>query len=406
MRLIKIPTNKYYDYKVSAIFSCYKWDPQYIDRESLSRYVLLLTQEESEELKNLTEKLDTETRAAEMYLKDNLQIAKKLKLPKELLEQIPSMKSYDEAQNIRLARYDFHPSIDGKWVVTEVNSDVPGGFAESSLLPDLARNVIGMPELEYTSFGETMVKAVNNKLCKNGAIMMVHSTCYSDDRQVMQYMGDRFEKEGYHVIYGATDHIRFKDKEAYSILSNNESKIDLIFRFTSLEWFIKMRPRRWDGYFDTKTCSCNYPICMYSQTKRFPLVFDDVEKAGISMETWKGYFPETREVKMQDWLEPSEDYIFKPVYGRAGENVSIREACKENEYKQIINDVKKHPSKYIAQRKFISKPLQDEDGNEFHVCVGSYVIDGKHAGFYGRINNYPRIDSNAADIPILVEKDN
>src|SRR5699024_10123995 len=102
-------------------------------------------------------------------------------------------------QNIRLMRYDFHPSIDNQWVVTEVNSDCPGGFAESSFLPDLARKTIGMPELEYNSFGEKMVETINNKLNKKGTIMMVHCTCFSDDRQVMQYLGDRLEKEGYKI---------------------------------------------------------------------------------------------------------------------------------------------------------------------------------------------------------------
>ena len=41
---------------------------------------------------------------------------------------------------------------------------------------------------------------------------------------------------------------------------------------------------------------------------------------------------------------------------------------------------------------------------EFHVCLGSYTVDGAHAGYYARISNTPRIDSNAADIPVLIEE--
>ena len=37
---------------------------------------------------------------------------------------------------------EFHPDINKNWIVTEVNSDVPGGFAESSLLPNLASPVL------------------------------------------------------------------------------------------------------------------------------------------------------------------------------------------------------------------------------------------------------------------------
>ena len=401
MKLVKIPEDKYYNYRLQAMFDCYKWDPQFCENNTLAKYVLVLTKEENDEVIKLTKKLDKETRLAEEYLNKHTNIAKKLALPKKILEQIPNMQNYDNAKNIRLMRYDFHPDINGNWVVTEVNSDVPGGFAESSLLPELARQTINIPALEYTSFGEKMVEAINIKLHKAGTIMMVHCTCFSDDRQVMQYMGNRLKKEGYKIIYGATDHINFKGKEAYCILDNNQEKINLIFRFTPLEWLIQMKPRRWDGYFNTETISCNHPIAIYAQSKRFPFVWNDLEKASISMETWKNLLPETLEVKD---LEKRQGFIYKPVYGRVGEKISIKEACKGDEYQKIIKDMKKHPKQYLAQKKFESLPVKGEDGKEYHVCLGSYTIEGEHAGYYARISEYPRIDSYAADIPVLIER--
>ena len=401
MKLIKIPEDRYYDYKIQAMFDCYKWDPQFCDNNTLSRYVLVLSKEENKELIELTQKLDNETRLAEEYLNKNTKIAKKLLLPKKILEQIPNMQNYDKTQNIRLMRYDFHPSINGNWVVTEVNSDCPGGFAESSLLPNVAREFIDIPNLEYNSFGERMVEAINKKLNKKGTIMMIHCTCFSDDRQVMQYMGDRLKKEGYNIIYGAADHINFKNKKAYCILENNQTSIDLIFRFTPLEWLIQMNPRRWDGYFSSLTKSCNHPISIYAQSKRFPFVWDDLEKAGINMKTWRSLLPETFEVKNTILKD---GYIYKPVYGRVGEKISIKEACKDDEYEKILKDVKKHPKQYLIQKKFESKPLETEDGKKYHVCIGSYTIEGEHAGYYARMSQYPRIDSYAEDIPVLIEK--
>lgn len=401
MKLIKIPEDKYYEYRLQAMFDCYKWDPQFCDSNTLAKYVLVLSKEENEEVIELTKKLDTETRLAEEYLNKNIKIAKKLFLPKKIVKKISNMQSYDNTKNIRLMRYDFHPNMDNGWTVTEVNSDVPGGFAESSLLPDLARKIIDMPELQYISFGEKMVESINNLLGKKGTIMMVHCTCFSDDRQVMQYLGDRLEKEGYQIIYGAADHINFKNGKAYSILENNEKAIDLIFRFTPLEWLIQMKPRKWDGYFDTVTKSCNHPISIYAQSKRFPFVWNELEIAGISMKTWKSLLPETLEVKD---LGKKEGFIYKPVYGRVGEKITIKEACKGEEYQKILRDVRKHQKQYIAQKKFQSKPLKAEDGTEYHVCVDSYTIDGEHAGYYARINPYPRIDSYAADIPVLIER--
>lgn len=400
MKLIKIPDSKYNKYRLDAMFDCYKWDPQFYDSNTLARNVLILTEEENKELINLTEKLDKETRQAEEFLNKNIKIAKKLMLPRKVIKQVKNMQNYSPEKNIRLMRYDFHPDINDNWVVTEVNSDVPGGYAESSLLPSLARIAIKKPELKYISFGEKMVQAINKKIQKNGTIMLVHCTCFSDDRQVMQYMGDRLEKEGYNVIYGAADHIKFSNKNAYCTLDNNKKKIDLILRFTPIEWLIKMNFSSWDGYFNTKTVSCNHPIAIYAQSKRFPLVWDDLEKNGISMTTWKKLLPETIEVNK---LGKREGFIYKPVYGRVGEKIAIKEACKGDEYEKILKDVKWHPKQYLAQKKFISKPLKDEDGNEYHVCIGSYTIEGKHAGFYARISKLPRIDSYAADIPVLIE---
>lgn len=43
MELIKISEDKYYDYRISAMFDCYKWDPQFCDSNTLSKYVLVLT---------------------------------------------------------------------------------------------------------------------------------------------------------------------------------------------------------------------------------------------------------------------------------------------------------------------------------------------------------------------------
>ena len=130
-------------------------------------------------------------------------------------------------------------------------------------------------------------------------------------------------------------------------------------------------------------------------------MWDLLEQNGIKLDTWRELLPETLEVKE---AKNKEGYIFKPACGRVGENISIKEACVDDEYEKIIADVKKHPSEYLAQKRFNSKPLVSEEGESFHVCLGSYSVDGKHAGFYARISKTLRIDSNAADIPVLIER--
>ena len=399
MRLIPISKEKYDEYRLNLLFDCYKWDPQFKDHNTIAKYALILTAKEQEELALLTEKLDEETRTAEEFLNQNQKLAKPLALPRKVHKEIKKMTNYDPKQHVRLMRYDFHPTVEGKWAVSEVNSDVPGGFAESSFMPMAAREYIE-GEYHFKNFGEIMVEAIAQKIPPKGRIMMVHCTSYSDDRQVMEFLGDRLEEKGFQVLYGAADHLQFAGGKAYSILDGNEGMVDAIFRFTPLEWLAEIRPKRWPGYFDTTTLSCNHPVAMFAQTKRFPLIWDVLETKGISLSTWRDLLPDTLEVKDG---KGKEGYIYKPACGRVGEKISIKESCSKEEYKKILKDVKRHPKKYLAQKKFISKPLVGENGEEFHVCLGSYAVEGKHAGFYARISETPRIDSNAADIPVLVE---
>lgn len=402
MRLVPIPQDKYDEYRLTLMFDCYKWDPQFLDSNTIAKYALVITRKEHEELKKLTEGLDVETRAAEEFLNQHLEFIKPLALPKKVSREIKNMKNYEPEKHVRLMRYDFHPTMEDKWAVSEVNSDVPGGFAEASFMPKAAMELLKDEKFSFINFGKIMVDAMTEKVPQNGKIMMVHCTSYSDDRQVMQFLGDRLKERGFQILYGAADHIRFKDNIAYSILDGNEGKLDAIFRFTPLEWLTDIKPKRWQGYFDTTTVSCNHPVAMYAQTKRFPLIWDTLEKQGLCLNMWRELLPDTLEVKA---AKGKEGYIYKPACGRVGEKISIKEACRGDEYKKILLDVKRHPKKYLAQKKFHSRPLIGENGENYHVCMGSYTVNGAHAGYYARISTTPRIDSNAADIPVLIEED-
>jgi len=401
MKLVSIPESGFDSYRLDVIFNGYKWDPQFLDAGTIAKHALVISKEEHEELEMLTEKLDKETISAEGIINRNLTLAKPLALPWKISSELRKMKNYRVDKHIRLTRYDFHPTDEGEWAISEVNSDVPGGFAEASLMPEIAAKLLGNENYTYKNFSDILADAITQKVEPDGKIIFVHCTSYSDDRQVMQFLGDMLTGMGFKSIYAAADHLRFENNEAFCILDGNEGKVDAIIRFTPLEWLIEMKPKRWSGYFDTETTSCNHPIAIFAQTKRFPLIWESLEKQGVDLSTWRMLLPETLEVKE---AKNKEDYIFKPVYGRVGERISIKEACDKKEYEEILKDVKKNRKHYIAQKKFISKPLAGEDGKSYHVCLGSYCIEGKAAGYYARISNKPRIDSSAADIPVLIEK--
>ena len=403
MKLVTIPKDKYDNYRLDVIFNGYKHDPQYMDNNTISKHILVITEKEHMEITRLTEQLEKETIQAEQTLNNNLKLTKPLNLPRHARKELHRMKNYDASKHIRLMRYDFHPTIDDRWAISEVNSDTPGGFAEASLMPKIATALFKNKNFWYKNFSDIMIKAVTDKIKTGGKIMFVHCTSYSDDRQVMQFLGDKLKSLGYDIIYAAADHLTFENNKAISILDNNQGKVDLIFRFTPLEWLTYIKPKRWQGYFYTTTPSCNHPIAIFAQTKRFPLVWKELEKLGVNLSTWQKLLPETLEVKK---AKRKEGFIYKPACGRVGEGITIKEACKDDEYEKIIKDIKKHPKRYVAQKKFTSHPLTSSEGEQFHICLGSYSIDSKSAGYYARISKTPRIDSNSADIPVLIERSN
>lgn len=392
----------YNEYKLDVMLDCYKWDPQFCDNNTVAKYALVLSEKEHEELKLLTEKLIKETTEAENFLNKNLKYTKALEIPNKFRSDIKSMKNYNPDKHVRLMRFDFHPTLENKWAVSEVNSDVPGGFAEATLMNRKALEYLSNENYYAISFGNFLADAIKKKVCQGGKIMLVHCTSYSDDRQVMQFLGDKLSGMGYEVIYAAADQLKFENGKAISILNNCEGEVDGIIRFSPLEWVADMKTKNWHGYFNTETVSCNHPIAIFAQTKRFPFVWDLLESKGIDLSTWRKLLPETLEVNDK---KVDDKFIYKPVYGRVGENISIKEACKDDEYKKILKDVKRHPKKYLAQKKFNSRPLTNEEGEEFHVCIGSYGVENSHAGYYARISRSPRIDSYAADIPVLIEKE-
>ena len=403
MKLVTISKEKYSDYRLSIMFDSYKWDPQFVDNNTISRHALVVTENEASEIASFTNKLSIETIAAEKLINDNLQLIAPLRLPKRIIELLSSMSNYDSNTHVRLMRFDFHPVVGGGYALSEVNSDVPGGFAESSIMPAIAENYITSENYYHIDFGKNLVNAIQAKAAPNGTIALVHCTSFSDDRQVMQFLGDSLEKVGFRAIYLAADHLKFVNNKAISMLGENQVNVDFIFRFTPIEWLKYLETDYWRGYFSTVTPSCNHPIALYTQTKRIALAFDDLEKLGADLSTWRLLLPETRSVKA---VKGETGYIFKPTLGRIGESISIKSACTKEEYKQILRDVKLHKNHYIAQKMFNSQALTTETGENIHVCIGAYSVEGMFAGFYARGSTTQRIDSNAIDMPVLIERTN
>lgn len=393
-----IPEDQYTDYRYNVIFNAYKWDPQVEDHNTVAKQVLLIDKSTANQLEVLAEQLSEETMQMEEAMIKNLPLAKELGLPKDIRKSLSRLAGYNRESNVRLMRFDFHPTTTG-WAVSEVNSDVPGGIAEASVLPVIASKYFEGYE-PRKNIADILLNEFKKLIGNNGTVAFIHATSYADDRQVMEFIGDYFKKNGFNSIMASPDHIVWKNKKAISIIQGQEGEVDGIIRFFPLEWLANLpKSCDWKGFYDCTTPSCNHPVAILTQPKRLPLVWD---KLNVDVTTWKKLLPQTINPKSVD--PDDESWIFKPSLGRVGEGISIKEAVSEKELRSIKKSVKRHPNNWIAQQKFISQPIVTNDYQTYHVCIGVFTVNGKSAGFYGRISPFSRIDGRAKDIPILVSK--
>ena len=399
IKLAAVDDSKYSDYRYDVILNAYKWDPQVEDSNTVSRHAVLLSQQTAEDLAHMAEQLSAETmKTEELLVKNPEAYAKELGISRSLKKALRGLEGYNSDSHVRLMRFDFHPSETG-WAVSEVNSDVPGGFAEASVLPQIAcRYLEGcVPGVDFSS---VFTDALSSKIKKDGSIALVHATSYSDDRQVMQFIGDRLVQRGFRAVYAGPDHLRWQNRKAVSVLEGHEGDIDGIIRFFPLEWLANLQKRTgWQGYFSTITPSCNFPVSVFAQSKRLPLVWD---RLGAEIPYWKSLLPETVKPEL---IDPEDrDWIYKPAFGRVGEGVSVWDAVSSKELEDIRKSVKKNPEEWTAQRMFKSRALSSQRGGSYHLCIGVFTVNTEFAGFYGRISPTRRIDSKAEDIPVLIMK--
>lgn len=382
--------------KLRTVFEFCKWDIQSEDRCVLANFPLVIEESKWRDLCALAEGLSAELVAAEKELVGRCELHKRLGLPKALEKEFGRM-SRPTPGTPRVMRFDFHFTDEG-WRISEVNADVPGGFIEASGFTRLiAAHYPGtiLPPDPADEYANALVKQFGM-----GAVAgLVHATAYSDDRQVMQYLGMCIAARGARAIMASPAHIQWDNEHARIESSFAKSRVDVLVRFFPAEWLPALRARsQWAPFFTrSRTPISNPGSAILVQSKRFPLVWEDLY---TSLPTWKAVLPETR---CPASLSPSqlEEWVLKPTLGRVGEDVAIAGVTPKPALEQIQKAAKRRPSEWVAQRRFTI--LSAANGQQkYYPCVGVFTIDGRVAGAYGRIGRSPLIDGEAQDIAVLI----
>ncbi|HZW10765.1 MAG TPA: glutathionylspermidine synthase family protein [Phycisphaerales bacterium] len=381
--------------RAHVIFDCGKLDPQCEDVEVIARYPVVLGPVEWEHLAACAEQLAAEALAAEAELLARPGLHRPLGLPRRIAAALRNSPPPARAAP-RCLRFDFHLTPEG-WRISEVNSDVPGGFIEAAGLGRaMAERYPGCAPAGDP--GAALVVAV---LRHSGGreIGLVHATAYTDDRQVMTHLARHFTGAGANAHLLAPDQLAWARGRAAAVRRGAPLPLDALVRFYPAEWLPNLaRSAEWRRFFDARTPQTNPPSSLLTQSKRFPLVWD---RLGTPMEAWRALLPETRDPRAVD-RRAAEEWVYKPALGRVGEGIGIRGVVGDRDWRRIRRAARRRPSWWVAQRRFEALHIDTPEGPRYP-CIGVFVIDGAACGAYGRIAPRPLIDARSQDIAVLVE---
>jgi glutathionylspermidine synthase len=380
-----------------AIFDCCKWHLQAEDRPVVCSFPLVLDEETWADLARLAAALARETLAAEKELLGRPALADRLGLPGPLrrcLRRLPREPATPGAA--RVMRFDFHWSRAG-WRISEANTDVASGFIEASGLTRLlAEHYPGCRPAGDPA--GALSEAARRQAGPGAVVGLMHLTIFSEDRQVMLYLARRLEEVGLAACLFSPEQLHWHGGRAEVDCAWHTGPMDLVVRFFPAEWLPRLPARTgWESFLVAgRTPVCNPATAVLTQSKRFPLVWDDLATPVL---TWRALLPPTcspRDVAVLD-----EGWVLKPALGHEGFNVAVAGVNEPADWRRIRDLAMRSPDEWVLQRRFEVIAVSAPEGL-LYPCLGVYVIDGTVAGAYGRMAERPLIDDRSLDVAILV----
>jgi hypothetical protein len=376
----------------------HKWDAQVGDVAALAPFPLVLSKAAWKELECLAATLARETVGLEKELANRPDLHARIGLSPQLAR---ALRSHPDAAPTpaaaRIMRFDFHPTAEG-WRVSEVNSDVCGGFTESSHFSELMAEATGAGAAcgdPAAAWADAIVA-----LAPRGLVVLLSAPGWVEDAQVVAHLAARVRARGVAAQLASPHHLRWVDGHARIESDFRSADVDAILRFYQVEWIVQLPcVHAWMPLFRGGHTPVSNPGCVaFTESKRLPIVWSELD---AHTKVWRDVLPEARDPRDVRGLCRG-DWVLKPAFGNTGDHVALRDRMSRTAWLQSVLASLTQPRRWVAQRRFCSTPVQSPRGL-LHACIGVYVVDGRVAGAYGRVSPSPVIDFEAMDAAVLVE---
>ncbi len=377
----------------------YKWDPQVGDFSTLESFPLILDSSVWRTLSRQAELLTAEAIIAEDEVSRRPELLTRLGLPNALRKILSQQTPLTPAAG-RIIRFDFHLTTEG-WRISEANSDVPGGFTEASYFTERMAKcfphlcIAGNPAAAWT---QCLVETAG----PSGVVALLSAPGFGEDHQVVAYLAACLRERGCQGHLAKPDQIVWQNGTAHLVTAWHQGPLNALVRFYQAEWLCRLpRITSWQKFFrGGRTPVANPALAIISESKRFPLVWDELS---AQLPTWRALLPETRDPREGRWKN-DDGWLLKTAMCNTGDTISHHGWMNSSAWKKAMWSAFLAPGKWVAQRRFESVPISTPVGPR-HACIGIFTVNGKAAGAYARLSITPVINYLATDVALLLHND-
>lgn len=375
-----------------------KWDTRLAGCSTLARQALIVSEGEWLWLARCAEGLASETVAVETEVSRHPELFRQLGVPGPLRRCMASLDWPAGNGPVRVMRFDFHPTADG-WAVSEVNSDVPGGYGEATFLPALYQRFLeGLrcPPSPLKLWGDAVECALTGD-----TVAFLSAPGYLEDHQVVRVLMHELAARRLtsHWIQNPAA-LDWRDGEP-RLVSAPRSPIHGIVRFYQAEWLSQL-PRRtnWRRLLSYSGTIVNPAAAILSESKRLALAWPQLS---ASNRVWRTVLPECRDPESIGSADRG-DWVLKAAYSNTGDSVMIGKTMTAPQWERAVRVARRQDGQWVAQRRFETVALDSVDGSVYP-CVGMFVINGNAAGAYVRLSRRQLTDGMALEAPLFIRQE-
>lgn len=377
-------------------FRHFKWDTYACGSCRVLPEAIVLSRRAHDEVVRIVEGLHQGLCRFERRVRRDPAALDRLSIPRALHPLIAA----EEHDTLQLARYDLFPTEDGRWMVSEFNEDVPGGFNEAAGIPEL----LGDPGGGLRWEGDLRARFVE-AFASHDTVALLYATAFSEDLQHMLILERWLAAAGHQTVLGSPAHLRagWGGLGGPRILG---TPVDAIFRFYPGEWMPRLPNLRTWLRHGPRLPGMNPVHRLVRQSKLMFALWNEMDDLAPEDRALLGlHCPLTEPFdpsKLTAFQQARERWVLKQAFGRMGDSVVIGALSTETAWAAALREAAAAPRDYCIQERFEARALAFDAG-PLYPAVGAFLVNGRFAGYYSRVAPQPLITHEAYHVATLVE---